>query len=139
MNNKRNCNKFERELSNILFKHGYWVHRLTQNSRGQPADILSVKNCTAYLIDCKDCKNNKFSLSRIELNQELAMKLWKEKGNGDAWFALKLDSGIYMISHTVLFDQTKKNLNEKDISNIGIPLKEWIKTNENCFKGRFGD
>ena len=97
MNNKKSGNQFETELCEILSKNGFWCHNLAQNSAGQPADVIAVKNGNAYLIDCKVCSNGKFSLNRIEENQSLAMELWRECGNSTGWFALKFGDNIYMV------------------------------------------
>lgn len=97
MSNKKLGNQFEAEFCEILANHGFWVHQLTQNAAGQPADVLAVKEGTAYLIDCKVCSQGKFAFDRIEDNQALAMQMWEECGNGTGLFALKFDSGIYMV------------------------------------------
>ena len=73
-------------------------HNLAQNQTGQPADVIAVKNNIAVLIDCKDCENNRFPLSRIECNQEGAMTLWEQRGNAYCAFAMRLNDGeIYMV------------------------------------------
>lgn len=132
MNNRKIGNSFEDELCNILFSYGYWTHNLKQNNSGQPADVVAVKNKKAYLIDCKVCSDNKFPLSRVEENQDLAMELWKDCGNGIGWFALKLnkfDAEIYMISHYVMtaYKDKKHSLSASDIVELGIPIEKWVK------------
>lgn len=97
MINRKLGNQFEAELCEILSQHGFWVHNLAQNSAGQPADVIAVKEGQAYLIDCKVCSQGKFQYSRIEENQDLAMELWEECGNGCGLFALKFDTEIYMV------------------------------------------
>ena len=83
MSNKKSGNQFESELCEILSMYGFWCHNLAQNSAGQPADVIAVRNREAYLIDCKVCSTNKgFALNRMEENQDLAMNLWNECGNG---------------------------------------------------------
>ena len=128
MTNKKLGNDFERELCGILSENGFWVHNFTQNQAGQPADIIAVRDGIATLIDAKVCSNNKFRLERIEENQNLSMKLWKECGNGTAWFALKIDTGIYMIPRKALslMSGFGKSLTKTGIEKIGIPLKEWV-------------
>ena len=90
ISNKKLGNSFEEEFAELLYEHGFWVHLLQQNSAGQPADIIATKNKTPLLIDCKQCTNNRFPLSRIEDNQHSAMDLWRDRGNGEPWFALKV-------------------------------------------------
>jgi Holliday junction resolvase len=96
--NKTVGNHFEEELCELLAANGFWAHNLAQNQTGQPADVIAAKNGISVLIDCKDCANNKFPLSRIEGNQEGAMTLWEATGNPHCYFAMKLSNGeIYMI------------------------------------------
>ena len=129
MNNKTLGNSFEQELCEILSSHGFWVHPMRQDSSGQPADIMAVRNKVAYLIDAKVCSNNKFPLSRGEENQDLAMELWSECGNGLGWFALKLDNQIYMISHYGIkaYKNQQSYLSANDIFEIGLPIERWVK------------
>ena len=128
MNNKTLGNTFELELCEKLSEYGFWVHCLNMNKAGQPADIIAVKNRIAYLIDAKVCSNNKFSLSRIEENQDLAMELWDECGNGLGWFALKTGSGIYMFSHYCIkvYLNQQSSLSAKDIAELGLPVGKWV-------------
>lgn len=129
MNNKTLGNSFETELSNVLFNEGFWTHLLNANRAGQPADIMAVKNKKAYLIDAKVCTNNTFPFSRIEENQDLAMDLWRDSGNGTGWFALLLGTQIYMISHYVMtaYRDKQYSLSAKEIMELGIPIGKWVK------------
>lgn len=43
MSNKKIGNGFEAEFCEKLFQNGYWVHNLSQNAAGQPADVVAVK------------------------------------------------------------------------------------------------
>lgn len=129
MNNRKMGNGFEDELCAILFSYGYWSHNLKQNNSGQPADVIAVKNKKAYLIDCKVCSNNTFVLRRVEENQDLAMELWNECGNGIGWFAMKLRNQIYMISHYTMkaYRNQQSSLSAKEIFELGMPLDKWVK------------
>ena len=96
--NKTIGNQFEEELCRLLAEHGWWAHNMAQNQTGQPADVIAVKNGIPVLIDCKDCANNIFTLSRIEANQEGAMTRWEATGNEHCYFAMRLNTGqIYMV------------------------------------------
>ena len=130
MNNRKLGNSFEDELCDILSGYGFWVHNLTQNKAGQPADVIAVRNKVSYLIDAKVCTHNKFPLKRVEENQDLSMELWKECGNGLGWFALKTDNGIYMLSHYCIkaYKGLKaSSLSAKEIMELGVPLEKWVK------------
>ena len=129
MTNKKLGNDFEQELCEILSEHGCWCHLLNANKSGQPADIIAVKNKTAYLIDAKVCSSRGFALSRMEENQDLAMDLWKECGNGQAWFALKVPTGdIYMIPHICIkaYSQRQSVLSFSEIHELGKPIERWV-------------
>lgn len=129
MNNRKMGNSFETELCEILSNYGFWVHPMRQDNSGQPADIIAVRNKVSYLIDAKVCSDNKFPLSRVEENQDLAMELWRECGNGTGWFALKLGSRIYMVSHYIMTTYKDKqfSLSAKEIAELGIPIDKWVK------------
>ena len=129
MNNKTLGNSFEQELCEKLSEHGFWCHMLNANKAGQPADILAVRNKVAYLIDAKVCSSRGFALSRVEENQELAMTLWNERGNGQGWFALKVPTGdIYMIPHFCIqaFKGKQSSLSFNEIHELGKPLEKWV-------------
>ena len=128
MSNRALGNSFESELCDKLYHYGFWTHNMTQNKAGQPADVIAVKNGKAYLIDAKVCSDGKFPLSRIEENQELAMTLWKECGNEQGWFALKVQEKVYMVSHTVVIALKNRQsvLSFDDITKVGIPFERWV-------------
>lgn len=129
MTNKKLGNDFEQEVCEILAKHGFWTHNMAQNKSGQPADIIAVRNKTAYLIDAKVCSSRGFALGRMEENQDLAMELWKECGNGQGWFALKVPTGeIYMIPHLNIkaYQQRQSTLSFAEIHELGKPIERWV-------------
>ena len=129
MTNKKIGNDFESDFCEILFNEGFWTHNLAQNANGQPADVIAARNGKTYLIDCKVCSNQGFALSRIEENQDLSMELWKDTGNGDGWFAHKVEEEIVMIPHFSIkaLMREKSVLNLTDIREYGVKLERWIK------------
>lgn len=64
---------------------------MTQNKFGQPADIIAVNGHNAILIDAKVCKNNRFSLERVEDNQFTAMSYWTQITKNPSGFACYLE------------------------------------------------
>ena len=129
ISNKKLGNTFESDLCDTLYENGFWVHNMTQNKAGQPADIIAVRNGKAYLIDAKVCSNNEFPLKRIEENQSLAMELWSDRGNGQGWFALKLnDDEVYMLPYILLkaYSHNMTKLPEKDIREYGTAIGKWV-------------
>lgn len=130
MTNKKLGNTFEQELCEKLAEYGFWTHNLAMNKSGQPADIIAVKNKQAYLIDAKVVSSPRgFALSRVEENQDLAMDLWNECGNGQGWFAFKLPTNeIYMLPHftikALMVSQSK--LSCAEIFQIGKSLEKWV-------------
>jgi Holliday junction resolvase len=129
MTNKKLGNDFELELCDILAGRGFWAHPLNANKSGQPADIIAVRNKISYLIDAKVCSSRGFALSRMEENQDLAMELWEECGNGQGWFALKISSGdIYMVPHFCIkaYQGRQAYLSFSEIHELGKPLEKWV-------------
>lgn len=128
MSNKTIGNRFEQDLCEMLSEYGYWCHNMAMTKAGQPADIIAVRNGKAYLIDAKVCSNDEFPLSRIEENQTLAMELWKDRGNGEGWFALKTSNGVYMLLHMIMkaYALTHSKLSASEIHELGSPLEKWV-------------
>ena len=130
MNNKKLGNRFEAELCEILSKEGFWCHNLAQNSAGQPADVIAARNGKSYLIDCKVCSTDKgFALNRMEENQDMAMNLWNECGNGQGWFAIKLPTDdIFMLPHFCIkaYAHKQSYLSPGEIFEMGKPIEKWV-------------
>lgn len=126
--NRKIGNDFEQELCELLFENGFWAKNLKQDNSGQPADVIAVKNGRAYLIDCKVCSNKAFKLDRVEENQQLAMELWKQCGNGNGLFAVKIDYDIYMINYSTItfFLEKFSSLNAETIAVLGVHIGEWV-------------
>ena len=131
MSNKSRGNELERDVAEYLYAHGFWVHRLQQNADGQPADIIAVNNGKAVLIDCKQCDRRVFRKSRIEENQQQAMKLWEETGNGEGWFAVRFgDEGVVYMVSSQTFDRAEQECMNQDwfehtCADIGIWMEAW--------------
>lgn len=134
MSNKSNGTEFEKEFAQLLFKNSFWVHLMQDNRNGQPFDVIAAKDGETYVFDCKDCTLGMFSLSRIEENQECAMRLWQECGNHEGLFALKLPSGIRILPYTVAMDLTEtgiRRLSGSMLRECTVTFKEWIDGNLN--------
>ena len=129
MSNRKLGNNFEKELADVLFNKGYWVHLLKQSEAGQPADIIAVKNGKAFLIDAKVCSLGYFETSRIEPNQHLAMNMWETCGNHTGWFALKFDDCVLMLPAYVAMDPKIKKISRPIAEKICIPLEIWMCVN----------
>lgn len=128
MNNKQAGNNFERELCEQLARDKFWVHFMGGSKNGQPADIIAVRNENAYLIDAKDCQNDRFVFSRIEDNQDMAMRYWEMCGNNQGIFALNTSKGVYMLRYgvvQVLEIAGIKSLNMQSIEKYCTPYEEW--------------
>ncbi len=128
MSNKKLGNQFEAELCEILAREGFWVHNLAQNSAGQPADVIAVKDGEAFLIDCKVCSQGKFQYSRIEENQDLSMELWHDCGNGTGLFALKFGTEIYMVDRDAIRHCSNRRpaMTAELADMYGCRLEEWL-------------
>ena len=134
MNNKKLGNDFEQELCEILADAGYWTHNFANRKNGQPADIIAVKGCMSYLIDAKVCSNDVFRFSRIEENQRYAMDAWIAAGNTSPYFAVKMSSGVYMVSYAAIkeFEEKgKKQFTEKE-ARCFFKLNDWVRFTTSC-------
>lgn len=128
MNNKQAGTNFEREFCEQLARDKFWAHFMGVSKNGQPADIIAVRNEHAYLIDAKDCQNDRFVLSRIENNQDMAMRYWEMCGNNQGIFALNTSKGVYMLRYGVvqmLEIVGIKSLNMQSIEKYCTPYEEW--------------
>lgn len=119
MNNKVLGNKFEEDFAQFLSEKGYWVAPFPGKAftNSQPADLIACKNNVPYLIDCKTLsnKNGLFALTRVEQNQRLAYKRFRECGNFLYTLAILWNNDIYMIPlYSVNFKN--KNINLKEIN-----------------------
>lgn len=127
--NRRVGTGFEKQLCMSLSGYGFWAHNLAQNSQGQPFDIIAARNGKSYPIDCKDCAKDIFKMERIEENQSSAMFLWRETGNGEGWFALRMTNGaVYFLPFSKLesLSLLKTVLSASEIRKFGVPLREWV-------------
>lgn len=104
MSNKSSGTAFECDFAMRLSGYGFWVHRLQDNHNGQPFDLIAARNGKSYAIDCKDCTDGIFRLSRMEENQLNAMRLWEETGNAEGLFAIRdaRNGLIYMAGRNYL-------------------------------------
>lgn len=131
MTNKKLGNDFENEFAWYLFDRGFFVHRCTQNSAGQPADMIAVKGSRCFLIDCKVCTGKSFPLSRVEDNQYSAMTLWEARSREFGWFAMKLPKGeVHMLSFPAIryyISQGVSALTIEEIEKEGTPLSDWVR------------
>lgn len=121
---------FESDLAKILHHEGFWVHQIQQKAAGQPADLIAVRNGRVFLIDAKDCQNDRFVLSRIEQNQHIAMRMFSQKAKTVPVFALRMEDEIYMLSyveaHQQLMLKKQKSLS-KYWCEVNLPtLEEWV-------------
>lgn len=120
--NKKLGNKFEDLVAREFIKFGFWVHKLNQNTAGQPADLIAVRYNQALLIECKWCQNNKFALSRVEDNQWLAMERYVRCDNFDPIFVVGQPFGdgirLSVIPYTKMVrlrDTNVKQINGRDL------------------------
>ena len=118
--NKSVGNSFEREICDILGKNGFWAHNFAQNKDGQPADIIAIKNTDTFLIDCKECKGNRFELSRMEENQLSSMrKFIRCSARGLGFFCVRFGSGkIYMIPYYNVESMTSSSVTEEQLARL---------------------
>ena len=131
MTNSKLGGRFEREFCDLLSAHGFWVHRIAQNNVGQqPADVIAVYHGVAYLIDCKVCSDDRFTYSRIEDNQDMAMCRWVALKNTLPKFALKDSKDrIWMLDFcwaTACREYGNKSVACAEYKEFVIPFEKWL-------------
>lgn len=127
--NKALGTSYEERFAVALWEQGFWVHLLKQTEAGQPADVIACRGGKTFLIDCKVCSDGTFPLSRIEENQELAMKAFMDAGNEEPWFALEVDGETYMLPFHFMLHQIKsqkRKLSRLTILFYGLKLDAWV-------------
>lgn len=122
MSNKSEGTKFEEELQQIFGHEEYWCHLFQQSVGGQPCDLIAVKQNRALLIDAKDCKRDRFPLSRVEDNQFFSMQRWVMITTFEAYFVFKLTDGSIKVApfNKVKFDMQAgvKAYNKEDLEHF---------------------
>ncbi len=130
--NKAMGNSFERQLCDLLFRHGFWAHCMTQNASGQPADIIAVKRNYHTLIDCKVVSGDRFLFSRAEDNQRSAMDSFFDRTGYPCWFALLLptDGEIRFISYQTLkwaeMNDSIRSITLSQMEKYTISFDKWL-------------
>lgn len=87
--NKSLGNEFENWLCEYGHRLGFFAHKLTQSSSGQPADILFARNNIPLFVDAKNCEGVRFPFSRVEMNQRNAFKMLNRLGCPHTYFAFR--------------------------------------------------
>ena len=125
VNNKKLGNDYEQQLCKELADAGFWVHNFANRTNGQPADIIAVRDGESLLIDAKVCSDGKFRLSRIEENQHLAMKKWRQCGNGSGCFALLVDNNTYILAYEAIMAAGRTVLSREFIKTYGLGVEDF--------------
>ena len=95
-----NGKTFEIQLCWWLRKNGYYPEYHEKSASGsQNGDITAIKDNIAYKIECKNLESStgRFPLSRIEANQTLSYKAFKECGNSNYILAVRWGDNVYFI------------------------------------------
>ena len=84
----------EVELANLLFDKGYFVIQIPTSHRGQPFDLVALKDNNSIALDVKNVKDgDTFNLSRLEANQITSFYTLLETGNNLSGLAIKFKKG----------------------------------------------
>lgn len=95
-----NGKEFEEQLCWWFRANGYYPEYHEKSVSGsQNGDITAIKNNIAYKIECKNLESStgRFPLSRIEANQTLSYKAFKECGNSNYILAVRWRDNVYFI------------------------------------------
>lgn len=138
MSNKKNGSDFEKELCRKLAENGAWARlEYPAEDGSQPFDVKAIYRNQIYVFECKDCKNGYFDLSRIEDNQEIALKILSQNMlEPQIMFALNFNGEWNFIEYKdILFEKRygkKKSFKRKELIKYSMDFEElidWIKSN----------
>ena len=121
---QENGKKFETQLCWWLRKNGYYPEYHEKSASGsQNGDITAIRNNIAYKIECKNLQNStgRFPLSRVEANQTLSYKAFKECGNSNYILAIRWGDNVFFLDFGLL------QFYEKSIplKNLEPTIKNW--------------
>lgn len=121
-------NQFEYNFCDLLAQNGFWAKRLDPSSAGeQPFDIIAGKDGKIYAFECKVCNGSRFTLNRVEDNQQIAMKKFMACGNIDAWFAFwYVGYGIYLTHASDIFWDLEQGVKSHTPLERGNSIDYWM-------------
>lgn len=126
LKSQKNGKKFEEELCWWFRKNGFYPEYHEKSVSGsQNGDITAIKNNIAFKIEAKNLDNStgRFPLDRIEQNQSLAYKAFRECGNSNYVIAVKWNNNVYFIDFGILQFFSKSI----PLSNLEPSVKNWDK------------
>lgn len=121
MRNEQKGRNFENDYAKILESQGYWVHIIERKKDGsQPFDIIACKDDVAIGIDCKTCVGKRFTLERIEDNQEYAFERFTERGNSFCYFVILSEElkTIFNIPAMKLIESKRKGVKSINLEKV---------------------
>lgn len=126
-----NCNKaigtaFEKEVADILSKHGYYVHMLKGS---QTFDLIAGKENQIYGFECKTCDTGKFNVNRIEVNQMYGFKTFiRDCSNSNAYFIFKYEDIAYISQADYILSLPTVDGKQIQVDKF-TRLEEWLSEN----------
>lgn len=117
----------EFKIAQFFSDKGYWVYQCPKTEAGQPADLIIAKDNIITLVEVKHCKNNRFTLNRIEPNQLTTYDFYKTKGNTNHKILIKFKKGVYMMDFSYIkefISQGYKSITVADLEELGERLYE---------------
>lgn len=113
---------FEDRFCEYLKNMGYWALRIPPAKNGsQPFDVIACKgkdgNHKVFAFDCKTVKGKRFTLNRIEENQEMAFTYLNSCGINSSYFAIEIGPNIvYIISSQKLIKLKQEGVKSIDLN-----------------------
>ena len=117
----------EFKMAQFFSDKGYWVYQCPKTENGQPADLIIAKDNIITLVEVKHCKNNRFTLNRIEPNQLTTYDFYKTKGNTNHKILIKFKKGVYMMDFSYIKEFIShgfKSITVADLEELGERLYE---------------
>lgn len=117
----------ELKVAEFFSNKGYWVYQCPRTPAGQPADLILAKDNIITLMEVKHCKNDRFTLNRIEPNQLTTFGFFRNKGNKEHKILIEFNSGTYLMDFSYIkefINQGLKSITVADLEELGERI--WI-------------
>lgn len=112
-----NGKNFEIQLCYWLKENGYYPEYHEKSVSGsQSSDVTAIKNNIAFKIECKNLSSTtgRFPLSRIEMNQSLSYRAYRDCHNTNYVLAICWNDCVYFLDFGII-QFFKKSIDLKEL------------------------
>lgn len=127
ISNKSIGNSAEKAFASLMFQSGWWVHIFATKVVGQPFDCICANQGVVWFLDIKHVDRDDYLLhSRIEANQQNAMKMLAQRSFDTVGFVCLFDDGWYLLRFADIDFTQKKTYKDKMVKLNQNPNKTFL-------------